>query len=64
MVPQLCEYTKCHSIVHFKMISLGVPAVAQWDRDTGSILTLAQWVKDPTLPRLLCRSQLQLESVN
>ena len=28
----------------------GVPIVAQWDEDVGSIPGLAQWVKDPPLP--------------
>ena len=30
--------------------------------DTGSILDLAQWIKDLALPELWCRSQTRLES--
>lgn len=48
--------------------SLGVPTVAHQDKDpalsqhsgTGSIPYLVQWVRDPSLPRLWDRSQVQL----
>ena len=45
----------------------GIPAVAQWVNDpachcggTSSIFLLAQWIKDPVLLQLWCRSQLWL----
>ena len=48
---------------------LGIPAVAQWDRwrlysARTKVQSLAQHsvLKDPALPQLLCRSQLQLRS--
>ena len=37
--------------------------MASWDRwDLGSVPSPAQWVKDPLLPWLQLRSQLQLGS--
>ena len=44
--------------LHFKSTFSGVPVVAKWKQnlthmqeDEGSIPGLAQWVKDPVLPR-------------
>ena len=48
---------------------VGVPTVVRWDlwslwstETTGLIPSPAQWVKDPALPQLWCKSKLCLRS--
>ena len=59
----------CNVNYYLKYNGQGVPTVAQWvtnptsiHEDLGLIPGLVLWAKDPALPELRCRLQMELRS--